>query len=105
MRWKNPESGEEEGSEESGRGGKGGREGGGGGGSGAASQLQQVILPVQNEWVMEQLSQIFDRDRTKAKTFIEEVKEYLCLNAEVNKFYSPMKKMAFILMLIKGNDV
>ena len=36
---------------------------------------------------------------------MEEIKEYLCLNAKVNGFNSPMKKMAFILMLIKGDDV
>ena len=54
---------------------------------------------------MRQLPQIFDRDRTKAKAFMEEVKGYLCLNAGVNRFNSPMKKMAFVLMLIKGDDV
>ena len=54
---------------------------------------------------MEQLFQIFDRDRIKAKTFMKEVKGYLRLNAGVNGFNSPMKKMAFVLTLIKENDV
>lgn len=85
-------------SEGSGGGGEGGR------GEGAAPQ-QQMILPGQDEQIMGQLPSVFDGDRTKAKAFIEEVKSYMCLNIGVNGFYSPMKKMAFILTLIKGNDV
>jgi hypothetical protein len=54
---------------------------------------------------MGQLPSIFDGDRTKAKAFMKEVKGYLRLNAEVNGFNSPMKKMAFVLTLIKGDDV
>jgi hypothetical protein len=54
---------------------------------------------------MGQLPSIFDGDQTKAKAFMEEVKGYLHLNAGVNGFNSPMKKMAFVLMLIKGDDV
>ena len=41
----------------------------------------------------------------KAKVFMEEVKGYLQLNAGVNEFNSPMKKMAFILMLIKEDNI
>jgi Retrotransposon gag protein len=83
--------------------GGGGSEGSGGGG-GAAPQ-QQVILSAQDKWIMEQLPSVFDRDRTKANAFMEEVKSYLRLNAGVNGFYSPMKKMVFVLTLIKGNNV
>ena len=54
---------------------------------------------------MGQLSQIFDGDRTKAKAFMEEVKEYIYLNTNVNGLHSPMKKVSFVLTLIKGNDV
>ena len=54
---------------------------------------------------MEQLLQVFDGDRTKAKAFMKEVKGYICLNMNVNGLYSLMKKMTFILILIKGNNV
>lgn len=54
---------------------------------------------------MKQLSQIFDGDRTKAKAFMKKVKSYLHLNTGVNGFNSLIKKMAFVLMLIKRNDV
>jgi len=85
-------------------GGEGGG-GGGGGGGGAAPQPQQVILPAQDERLMGQLPSVFDGDRTKAKAFMEEVKGYMRLNMGVNGFNSPMKKMAFVLTLIKGDDV
>jgi Retrotransposon gag protein len=86
-----------------GRGGGEGEGGGGGGGGGAPSQ--QVILLAQDEQLMGQLPSVFDGDRTKAKAFMEEVKGYICLNMGVNGFHSPMKKMAFVLTLIKGDDV
>ena len=64
-----------------------------------------MILPGQDEQIMEQLSSVFDENKAKVKAFMEEVKSYMCLNMGVNGFYSPMKKMAFILTLIKGDDV
>ena len=54
---------------------------------------------------MGQLPQVFDGDRTKAKAFMKEVKGYIHLNTNINGLHSPMKKMAFVLMLIKGDDV
>jgi hypothetical protein len=54
---------------------------------------------------MGQLPSVFDGDRTKAKAFMKEVKGYMRLNMGVNGFNFPMKKMAFVLMLIKGDDV
>ena len=54
---------------------------------------------------MGQLPQVFDGDRTKAKAFMEEVKGYICLNNNVNGLNSPMKKVSFVLMLIKGDNV
>lgn len=75
LRWKDPGEGG------GGNGGSGGGEGGGGGGGGGkegsgapVSQPQQVILPTQDERVMEQLTQVFNEDRTKVKVFMEEVK-------------------------------
>ena len=54
---------------------------------------------------MGQLPQIFDGDCTKAKAFMEEVKEYIHLNTNVNGLHSPMKKVSFVLMLIKEDNV
>ena len=90
-----------------GDGGGGGGGGGGGEGGGEAGQPapQQVILPGQDERIMGQLSQVFNGDHTKAKAFMEKVKGYICLNTNVNGLNSPMKKVAFILTLVKGDDV
>ena len=54
---------------------------------------------------MGQLPQVFDGDRTKAKAFMEEVKGYIRLNTNVNGLNSSMKKVSFVLTLIKGDDV
>ena len=87
-------------------GGEGGGGGGGGGGAGGnAPQPQQVILPGQDERIMGQLPQVFDGDRTKVKAFMEEVKGYIRLNTNVNGLNSPMKKVSFVLTLVKGDDV
>jgi hypothetical protein len=53
---------------------------------------------------MGQLPQIFTGNHSKADNFIEEVKGYLCLNQDVAGFNSPIKKIAFTLTLIKGED-
>jgi hypothetical protein len=50
------------------------------------------------------LPQVFMGDQAKADDFIEEVKGYLWLNQDVAGFDSPMKKIVFMLMLIKGPD-
>ena len=86
--------------------------GGGGGGAGgppgpaqpAAAQPQAVIPAAQDVKTMGQLPQTFYGDRMKADDFIEEVKGYLRLNHDVAGFNSPMKKVAFTLTLIKGED-
>ena len=36
---------------------------------------------------------------------MKEVKGYIRLNTNVNGLNSPMKKVSFVLMLIKGDDV
>jgi hypothetical protein len=54
---------------------------------------------------MGKLPDMFDGDRTKADNFIEEVKAYLRLNADVAGFNSPQKKIAFTLTHMKGEDV
>ena len=50
------------------------------------------------------LPQLFYGDRTKADDFINEVKAYLCLNADVVGYNSPFKKVTFTLTLIKGES-
>ena len=54
---------------------------------------------------MGKLPETFNGDRTKADDFIEEVKGYLHLNAEVAEFDSPIKKVAFTLTHMKGPEV
>jgi len=63
-----------------------------------------VIVLAADVKTMGQLPQMFYGDRMKANNFIKEVKGYLCLNHDVARFNSPMKKVAFTLILIKGED-
>jgi hypothetical protein len=65
---------------------------------------QQLIMPAGDIKTMGLLPQIFTGDHSKADNFIEEVKGYLCLNQDVAGFDSPIKKIAFTLTLIKGED-
>ena len=85
------------------------RHGGGPGGPGGPNQPnpatpQQPILLAADVKTMGVLPQIFHRDRTKADNFINEVKAYLHLNADVAGYNSPFKKDAFTLTLIKGES-
>ena len=48
---------------------------------------------------------IFTGNRTKVDDFIEEVKAYFRINQDVAGFNSPIKKVAFTLTLIKGDEV
>ena len=80
---------------------------GGPGGPGRPNQSnlaapQQPIQPAADVKTMGALPQFFHGDRTKANNFINEVKAYLCLNADVMGYDSPFKKVAFTLTLIKG---
>jgi hypothetical protein len=54
---------------------------------------------------MGQLPQTFTGDYSKADNFIKEVKGYLCLNQDMAGFDSPVKKIAFTLTLIKGENM
>ena len=90
-----------------GPGGPGGPGGlGGPGGPGGPNQPnpvapQQPVLPAADVKTMGVLPQIFHGDRTKANDFINEVKAYLWLNADVAGYDSLFKKVAFTLTLIK----
>ena len=103
-----------------GGGGGGGAEGGGGGGGGTGGggggglpapqppqqpQQQQNVAPAADVKAMGKLPDTFDGDQTKVEDFIKEVKGYLRLNQDVAGFNSPMKKVAFTLMHMKGPKV
>jgi Retrotransposon gag protein len=96
-----------------GGGGGGGGGSGGGGRSGGRGGAPAPINPAQlqpvpaapNVKAMRTLPSPFYRDQTKAEQFMEEVKTYLRLNADVPEFDSPMKKVAFVLTHIKGPNV
>jgi hypothetical protein len=65
---------------------------------------QQLVVPARDIKTMGQLPQVFTGDHVQADNFIKEVKGYLQLNQDVVGFNSPMKKIVFTLMLIKGLD-
>ena len=82
---------------------------GGGGGSGPPGRgqplaAQQPIPPAPDVKAMGSLPQIFYRDQSKADDFIEEVKGYFRLNANVAGYNLPYKKVAFTLTLVKGEE-
>ena len=77
--------------------------GGGPPGGGQPPAAQQPVLPAPDVKAMGSLPQIFNGDWSKADDFIEEVKGYFHLNADVPGYNSPFKKVAFTLTLIKGD--
>ena len=87
---------------------KPGPPGGGGGagppGRGQPPAAQQPVPPAPDVKAMGSLPQIFYGDRSKADDFIEEVKGYFHLNANVAGYNSPYKKVAFTLTLVKGEE-
>ena len=87
-------------------GGGSGPPGGGGGlpGGGQPPAAQQLVPPVPDVKAMGSLPQIFYGDRSKANDFIEEVKGYFCLNANIPGYNLPYKKVAFTLTLVKGEE-
>ena len=95
-----------------GGGGGGGGSGGSGGGAGPppgqpapTGQGQAAIPAAADIKAMGNLPHEFTGDRTKADDFIEEVKAYFRVNEDVAGFNSPIKKVAFTLTLIKGDEV
>jgi hypothetical protein len=51
------------------------------------------------------LPQLFYGDWTHAEDFIEEVKNFLHLNRDIPGYNSPIRKVAFMLSLLKGPEV
>ena len=85
-------------------GGGSGPPGGGPPAGGQPLAAQQPVPPAADVKAMGSLPQIFYGDRSKADDFIEEVKGYFRLNADVPGYNSPYKKVAFTLTLIKGEE-
>jgi hypothetical protein len=81
--------------------------GGGGGGGGPALPVAaiQPIIAAQDVRAMGNKPENFWGDRTKAEEFIEEIKGYLRLNADVAGYNSPKTKAAFTLTCMKGSEV
>ena len=79
----------------------GGRGGGGGGGGASAGAPAQ---PANQGNVGKQgaMPEKFDRDRSKAEEFIEDLRSYLRLNARVQPLNTYQGKVAFALTLISG---
>ena len=48
---------------------------------------------------------LFQGDRKKADTFMNEVKKYLTLNDDIAGFKSPKKKVALVLTFMQGPEV
>ena len=82
----------------------GGPPGGGPPAGGQPPAAQQPIPPALDVKAMGSLPQIFYGDRAKADNFIEEVKGYFRLNADIPRYNSPYKKVAFTLTLVKGEE-
>ena len=78
--------------------------GGGPPGGGQPPAMQQPVPPAPDVKAMGSLPQIFNGDWSKVDDFIEEVKGYFCLNADIPGYNSPYKKVAFTLTLIKGEE-
>ena len=66
---------------------------------------QQPVPLAADVKAMGSLPQIFYGDRSKADDFIEEVKGYFHLNADIPGYNSPYKKVAFTLTLVKGEEM
>ncbi len=54
---------------------------------------------------MGELPNVFNGDRTKAESFIDQLNHYFLLNLNIPGFNSPIKKVALAITLIKGPDV
>src|SRR5260221_10138074 len=64
----------------------------------------QPVAVVGDVKMMGQPPPIFSGDRTKADHFVDQVQGYLRLNRDITGFNSPMKKMAFMLSHIQGEE-
>src|SRR6266436_10354592 len=81
----------------------GGPPGGGGPAAGAPVQLQPIAAAA-NVKAMGKDPPLFEGQREKADTFMNEVEKYLALNYDVMGFNSPKKKVALVLTFMQGPE-
>src|SRR6266436_3185449 len=84
--------------------GEGGPPGGGGPAGGATAALQPVTAAA-NVKAMGKDPPLFQGERKKVDTFMNEVEKYLTLNYNITGFNSPKKKVALILTFMQGPKV
>ncbi len=65
----------------------------------------QPVPQANNAKAMGELPDVFNRDRTKAESFLNQLNHYFLLNLDVPGFNSPIKKVALAITLIKGPEV
>ncbi len=77
----------------------------GGGGPAAGRAAAQPIAAAANVKAMGKDPPLFQGDRSKADTFMNEVEKYLTLNYDVAGFNSPKKKVVLVLTFMQGSEV
>ena len=87
------------------RGPPGGPPGGPDGGNPNLPTNLQPVPQANDTKAMGELPDVFNRDRTKAESFIDQLNHYFLLNLDILGFNSPIKKVALAIILIKGPDV
>jgi len=78
---------------------------GGGGPAQAGAAAAQPVAAAANIKAMGKDPPLFQGDRKKADTFMNEVKKYLTLNDDMAGFRSPKKKVILILTFMQGPEV
>ncbi len=78
---------------------------GGGGPAAAGAAAAQPVIAAANVKAMGRDPPLFQGERKKADTFMNEVKKYLMLNYDVAGFNSPKKKVTLVLTFMQGPEV
>jgi len=78
---------------------------GGGGPAQAGAAVAQPVTAAANVKAMGKDPPLFQGDRKKADTFMNEVEKYLTLNDDVAGFKSPKKKVVLVLTFMQGPEV
>jgi len=86
-------------------GGGGPPEGGGPAPAATGTAPLQPITAAANVKAMGKDPPLFQGDRKKADTFINEVNKYLTLNDDIAGFNSPRKKVVLVLTFMQGPEV
>ncbi len=79
--------------------------GGGGPAAATGTGAAQPVAAVANIKAMGKDPPLFQGDRKKADTFMNEVEKYLTLNDDIAGFKSPKKKVVLVLTFMQGPEV